>query len=192
MGTNKDTENNTPSAQTYADKDIALLSKVTEEELTEVLKDGHGVTYSKDGKKLLKISNNISHYNVIEGTEIICDEAFRNCLSLMSITIPLSVTTIGKEAFFCCEGLTEITIPPSVTSIGDSAFACCSNMASITIPPSVTTIGMATFSHCSSLTSIEIPPSVTTIGRSAFYACNNLDDATKSEILRRFGNRVFL
>lgn len=168
MGTNKDTENNTPSAQTCADKDIALLSKVTEEELTEVLKDGHGVTYSKDGKKLLKISNNISHYNVIEGTEIICDEAFRNCLSLISITIPLSVTTIGKEAFSCCEGLTEITIPPSVTSIGDSAFACCSNMASITIPPSVTTIGMATFSHC-----------------------NNLDDATKSEILRRFGNRVF-
>ena len=87
-------------------------------------------------------------YAIKEGTRLIADDAFSNCSSLTSVTIPNSVTSIGDKAFYGCSSLTSITIPEGVTSIGGSAF-----------------------SGCSSLTSITIPNSVASIGRSAFYGC---------------------
>lgn len=48
------------------------------------------------------------------------------------MTIPNSVTTIGRAAFSGCTGLTSVTIPYSVTSIGESAFKYCSGLTSVT------------------------------------------------------------
>ena len=48
-----------------------------------------------------------------------------------------------------------------------------------------------TFAACKSLTYITIQPCVTTIDFGAFYCCDNLDDATKLEIRKRFGDDVF-
>ncbi|MDY4412544.1 MAG: leucine-rich repeat domain-containing protein, partial [Eubacteriales bacterium] len=47
------------------------------------------------------------------------------------LTIPDSVTSIGKYAFYNCSGLTSITIPDSVTSIGNSAFSGCTSLTYI-------------------------------------------------------------
>lgn len=100
--------------------------------------------------------------------------AFSDCSSLTSIKIPDSVTSIGNAAFNNCRSLTSITIPDSVTSIGWSAFEGCSSLTSITFSDSVTSIDDFAFMHCSSLTSINIPNSVTSIGDSAFQDCGSL------------------
>ena len=42
--------------------------------------------------------------------------------NINTITIPNSVTEIGKCAFSCCDSLTSVTIPSSLTEIGDDAF----------------------------------------------------------------------
>lgn len=68
------------------------------------------------------------------------------------ITIPDSVTTIGKYSFEGCKSLTGVTIPDSVTAIGNGAFYGCEALASITIPDSVTAIGHWAFENCKTLT----------------------------------------
>ena len=73
---------------------------------------------------------------------------------MTSITIPESVTSIGKGTFAHCSSLTSITIPGGVTSIGDEAFSVCSSLTSITIPESVTSIGDDLFEDCRNLKSI--------------------------------------
>ena len=70
------------------------------------------------------------------------------------MTIPSSVTSIGKSAFSGCTGLTSVTIPNSVTTIGWSAFRGCAGLTSVTIPNSVTEIGWSAFEGCTALTSV--------------------------------------
>ena len=97
------------------------------------------------------IPSTIDGYSVtsIEG-------AFRDCTSLTSVTIPASVTSIGRQAFHGCSDLTSVTIPANVTSIGYWAFESCTSLTSITIPASVTSIGDLAFGACSSMTTIMV------------------------------------
>ena len=142
-------------------KEVEVLStEVTEEDIKNGIQDEFGVTYSKDGERLLKASRNRSgHYMIKEGTKVICNMAFHRC-SLTSINLPDSVTSIGDSAFEWCSSLTNINIPHNVTCIGDKAFCWCKSLTCINMPDSVVSIGNAAFSKCESLTCINIPVSV--------------------------------
>jgi hypothetical protein len=82
------------------------------------------------------------------------EDAFENCETLVSITIPDSVTSIGSVAFYRCTSLTSVTIGNGVTSISGSAFQSCTKLASVTIPNGVTIIEMDAFIYCTNLTSV--------------------------------------
>ena len=152
--------------------------------------DGNIITSSK----LPIISN--SYENgvgtlVIGRIAEIPNEAFSNCRSLTSITIPDSVTEIGDSAFQYCSSLTSITIPDSVTSIESYAFYDCSSLTSVTIGDSVTKIGEWAFFKCSSLTNVTIPNSVTSIGTSAFQSCSSLTSITIPDSVTSIGSYAF-
>ena len=192
-----------------------LSTEKTKEELKEAYVDEWGVKYSKDGRKLLGVSEKLGGaYSVKEGTRIICDcafygcdflseivipssvtsigkGAFSTCRSLSEIVIPSSVTSIGKGAFFACDSLSEIVIPSSVTSIGDSAFSRCDSLSEIVIPSSVTSIGDWAFSRCGSLSEIVIPSSVASIGDGAFYGCSSLSEIVIPSSVTSIGDRAF-
>ena len=121
------------------------------------------------GKGVITFDNDVT---------IIGYNAFMDCISLTSVTIPDSVTTISGYAFCNCSSLTSVTIPDSVTIIGATSFGKCSSLTSISIPDGVTTISDFAFSGCSSLTSVTIPDSVTTIGDYAFYGCSSFTSIT--------------
>ena len=119
------------------------------------------------------------------------NEAFRNCSSLTSVTIPNSVTSIGSYAFEGCYRLSSVSIPNSVTSIGAYVFEGCSSLTSVTIPNSVTSIGYCAFRSCSSLTSVTIPNSVTSIGGWAFEKCSSLTSVTIPNSVISIGQGAF-
>lgn len=122
----------------------------------------------------VKIPSKLGGYPVIS----IGYDAFSNCISITSITIPEGIENIGEDAFFYCKNLTNISIPNSVTNIGSLAFYNCKNLKNVSLGNNVTSIGYRVFYGCSSLISITIPDSVTSIGEEAFCYCYNLTSIT--------------
>ena len=133
----------------------------------------------------------LTNINIPNSVTNIGDSAFYCCKSLTKINISNGVTNIGDKAFYGCESLTNIKIPNNVTNIGNSAFYDCSSLTNINIPNSVTNIGFGAFYACESLTNINIPNSVTDIGNWAFKGCKSLPSKIKSDIIKRFGKKVF-
>lgn len=117
--------------------------------------------------------------------------AFFECTSLISISIPESVTSIWDYAFSGCSGLAALTIPNSVTEIGKEAFAGCWGLTSITLSNKLTAIGEKTFYDCKSLYAVSVPHSVTSIGSQAFGVCYNLRSVTIGNGVSTIGNCVF-
>ena len=125
----------------------------------------------------------VKEYVFGDGIGSIGSYACYNCTSLISVTIPNSVTSIGRSVFSGCSGLTSVTIPNNVTSIGGSVFSGCSGLTSVTIPENLVSIGASAFSGCSGLTSVTIPNSVTSIGDNAFYDCSGLTWAAFASVV---------
>lgn len=105
--------------------------------------------------------------------------AFSDCTQLKSVTILGNVTSIGRSAFSGCTQLESVTISEGVASIGDNAFRS-TRLTSVTIPGSVTSIGDSAFSN-TRLTSVTIPRSVTSIESYTFSGCTQLKSVTISE-----------
>jgi hypothetical protein len=80
--------------------------------------------------------------------------------------------SIYAYAFYQYTSLTSITIPDSVTSIGRYAFQQCHSLTSVIIPNSVTSIDRYAFYLCDSLTNVTLGNGVTAIGVYAFYGSN--------------------
>ena len=191
-----------------------LSTEVTEQDLENAVEDEYGVKYSRDGRRLLKVSNSLDgSYKIKENTKVICNDAFWGCTSLScivipnsvtyigddafsmtalsSVVIPNSVTSIGKGTFWNCTFLSSIVIPNSVTSIGNRAFEGCTSLSSIVIPDSVTDIGESAFSSCTSLSGVVIPNSVKSIGESAFSSCTSLSGIVIPNSVKSIGYRMF-
>lgn len=78
------------------------------------------------------------------GTEKVRSHGFNGYQTLLSVTIPEGLVSIGKQAFQGC-GLTVLELPSTITSIGDYAFNNCSSLTSITclstVPPALEDYG---------------------------------------------------
>lgn len=94
--------------------------------------------------------------SVDEGTLAITENAFFNCTTLKSITIPNSVENIGKNVFYGCSRLESVNIPENITEIRDMTFSFCTALQSITIPKNVTSIEEYAFQGCSGLKDVYV------------------------------------
>lgn len=176
------------------------------------------------------------YYNGVKGIYYL---AFGNCPKVKNIVIGNDVQTIPSYAFCKLGKITTVTIPGSVTYIGRSAFESCTELSTvnfnatnctiedhsapfsnckklenvvignnvksipgylfneciglknITIPANITSIGNFAFNECSSLTSIAIPNSVTSIGDGAFCGCSSLTSITIPNSVTSIGSSTF-
>ncbi len=73
-----------------------------------------------------------------------------------------SVTSIGAEAFSDCASLTSVTIPSSVTSIGENAFSGCTSLTTVvSLASTAPTCGDDVFSGISSDCALYYPSGAT-------------------------------
>jgi hypothetical protein len=127
------------------------------------------------------------------------DMPFSGCTSLASITLPPTMTRIGRFAFYECTSLSSITIPKVVTWVDSDAFG---NMALKTV---VVEDGNAVYDsrdNCNAIIKTEtntlkigfattvIPNTVTAIGAEAFYY-SDIEDVTIPQSVVSIGDKAF-
>ena len=142
----------------------------------------------------------------------------RDLTTLASVTIPSTVTEIGRYAFDNT-GLTSVTIPAAITMVADNAFSDCSALTTVnwnatSCKDNTDNTGYTRFHDCTSLksfvfgsgvkripsrlcyrlpslTSITIPNTVTEIGELAFYYCEGLTTVTMGTGVKTIGKDAF-
>jgi hypothetical protein len=122
-----------------------------------------------------------------------------NNSQITTVDLPSSLVSIGDSAFYSCSGLISLTIPVNVTTIGTNAFGnnsiksltwnareCWStgsrddehyfDVTTLTIGDGVEVLP-CNFVAYSNITEVNIPASVKEIGDRAFYECHQLAGA---------------
>jgi hypothetical protein len=108
-----------------------------------------------------------------EGTTYVKNKAFFYSL-ITSVSIPSTVTQIGKYAFAKSTVLEKVYMKDSLKAIEECAFQGCTNLKSIDFPETLLSIDKDAFGGCNSLDSICLPASLKKLGRQAFGYCHNL------------------
>ena len=86
----------------------------------------------------------------------IAASGFFGCTKLRSITLPQTITDIGRAAFWNCKSLEALDIPEAVTAINPAVFAMCSSLKRISAGKRLKSIEPGSFMSCTALDNIEI------------------------------------
>ena len=89
--------------------DSSSLISINVDENNKDYTDLNGVLFSKDKTSLIVYPSGCAGDYIVPNTvETIESSAFRDCENLSSITVPVSVASIGNGAFMGCSGLTDV------------------------------------------------------------------------------------
>ena len=126
-----------------------------------------------------------------------------NSTAITTITLPKSVTTIGKQAFYNCKSLTSVIYEEGcqIETFGDTVFSGCTKLTTpastlikhaktlgsgvftssaisgeVTIPEGITELPQNTFNGNTGVTKVILPSTLTKIGSGAFRSCTKLEE----------------
>jgi hypothetical protein len=114
------------------------------------------------------------------GLETIGDYSFYGCnnAGFTTLTLPSSVTTVGKQAFRNTK-LTTATLSSGLTSLGDGAFQNATSLSTVTFNSGANTCTLtgSVFNGCTGLTKILLPAGAKfsfSVPNYPFLGCSNL------------------
>lgn len=95
---------------------------------------------------------------------------------IVTLSVPSQVTEIWDGALSTNSDLVEVTLPSTLTYLGKQAFNKCPKLKHITftLPSSLTYLGQMAFAHCTSLVDITLPSTITTLVPGCFAADTSL------------------
>ena len=174
--------------------------------------------YAFYGCVYANFGGNTYDLTIPEGTTYIGRSAFYECWTVLSISVPGSVKTIGDYAFYGCEAvgstvdlnldtgrtdeegnpifeLTPYTgylrLAEGIEYIGERAFQGCVTLCDVTIPNSVTHLGSRAFYKCAELKTVTMGTGVTQVLPYTFYKCAALQTVTETSHLETVDNYAF-
>lgn len=92
-------------------------------------------------------------------------------VAFAEVKLPESVVRIDDYAFYGSESIKNVTLPQTLTYIGKAAFEG-TGITKVVLPERLTDIAEKMFLECRKLESIYIPKAVQTIGKEAFKDCS--------------------
>lgn len=104
---------------------------------------------------------------------------------ITKITLPKTITQIGRGAFGDMMSLETIEIPDGVKEIEPFAFDMCTSLTEIVVPRSVRRIGMYAFAGCTSLKRVKLCEGVIELGGGAFSRDLSLETLELPKSLKR-------
>ena len=173
--------------------DIEIPTELDHHPVTGLGEYSFSGTYSPDHQtnhNLISFCNQIQSVTIPESVTSIGKSAFEHCSKLDSLTIKGVATSIGAYAFASCTSLTSLSLVGNFQTIGEQAFAYC-GITSLTTDADITSIGEYAFSHCTSLTSLSLTGSVQTIGYQAFACCTSLTSLSLTGDIQKIGDYAF-
>jgi hypothetical protein len=130
----------------------------------------------KDCSNLTNIIFNNPSKSLLSTIEIY---SFSNCTSLVSISFPKTLLTLGQSSFSNCRNLTDISFHDfnnsSLSDIAPLCFSNCTSLVSISLPKTLETLGFNAFNGCSNLSHVIIgatDSSLSLIGDYCFQGSN--------------------
>lgn len=124
--------------------------------LPGILKEYDGeITYSKNGKVLLKVAENCRRVKVKKGVEVIESGAFDSTM-VTHVKLPSTVKILEPRAFLRAHYLESINLPDSIKKIDIYAFQFCGGLGK-------------------GLKRIVLPKHLHSLGENAFYGCEKLE-----------------
>lgn len=128
--------------------------------LQGILKESDGeVTYSKDGKTLLKVAENCRRVKVKKGVEVIASFAF-DSTQVTHIKLPNTVKILEPYALLRAHYLESVNLPDSIINIGKYAFQYCGGLGKglkrIVLPKHLHHLNENAFFGCDGLKKLKI------------------------------------
>ena len=172
---------------------ITVPTELARRKVTGLGESSFSGIYSPDHPKnynLLSFCNQIQSVTIPESVTSIGKSAFEHCSNLDSLIINgVATSMIGAYAFASCTSLTSLSLVGSFQTIGDCAFASC-GMTSLTIDATITSIEKYAFSS-NSLTSLSLTGNVQEIGDYAFANCTSLTSLSLTGDIQKIGDYAF-
>ena len=147
----------------------------------EIFKNADGTKKQKNSDSDIK--NSITSI-IFQDIDAIPNNLLQNCTNLNTITIPNTVTSIGKHAF-SNTAITSFTVEDHVKTLGTEVFYGCKKLTRINFNTS--SLGLENSnknfhhylptnicSNCLSLTTVRLHDNITGLGHSVFSGCNKL------------------
>ena len=158
------------------------------------------VSYEIEGELVIPevAANQNTSYQVIS----IGNVAFEGASSIVSVTLPESIRTIGIGPFSNCQNLKEIIVDDKnkryksvdgvlYTTQIDTLIQCPASFRDFTVPSSVKVIEVNAFAGCEKLQSINFSGVLNKIGIGAFRSCSALVSITIPEGIESIDDYTF-
>ena len=137
--------------------------------ISATLPGGDGKVYD-----YLPCADKLRFLTIAEGSVSVGESQFCGCSSLLTVTFPSTLRSIGRCAFQGCYWIKSLLLPEGVQVVGESAFSDCHELKSVAFPSSLVSIGGWAFSGCKNLAALNLPEGLRDVGEEAFCCCDGV------------------